>query len=72
MAQDQVEVMAALSFDQFFVASHDLGARTAYRMALDHPDKVRKFASIDIIPTHSSRRKADTQRRRATPWAVAK
>src|SRR5690242_19588438 len=38
MAQDQVEVMAALGFDQFFVAGHDRGARTAYRMALDHPD----------------------------------
>jgi haloacetate dehalogenase len=46
MAQDQVEVMAALGFNQFFVAGHDRGARTAYRMALDHPEKVRKFASI--------------------------
>ena len=52
MAQDQVEVMAALGFDQFCVAGHDRGARTAYRMALDHPAKVRKFASIDIIPTY--------------------
>src|SRR2546428_13781142 len=45
MAQDQVEVMKALGFDQFFVAGHNRGARTAYRMALDHPEKVRKFAS---------------------------
>ena len=52
MAQDQVEVMVALGFEQFCVAGHDRGARTAYRMALDHPDKIRKFASIDIIPTH--------------------
>src|SRR3954468_5857908 len=52
MAQDQVEVMAHLGFKKFFVAGHDRGARTAYRMALDHPDKVLKFASIDIIPTH--------------------
>ena len=52
MAQDQVEVMAALGFEHFAVAGHDRGARTASRMALDHPDRVRKFASIDIIPTH--------------------
>lgn len=52
MAQDQVDVMARLGHRQFFVAGHDRGARTALRMALDHPDKVRKFASFDILPTH--------------------
>lgn len=52
MAQDQVEVMWALGHDSFFVAGHDRGARTAYRMALDHPEKVLKFASFDILPTH--------------------
>jgi haloacetate dehalogenase len=52
MAQDQVEVMRHLGFDEFFVAGHDRGARAAFRMALDHPDKVRKFASFDILPTH--------------------
>ena len=52
MAQDQVDVMAHLGFKQFFVAGHDRGGRTAYRMALDHPDKVLKFASFDILPTH--------------------
>lgn len=52
MALDQVEVMAYFGFDIFCVAGVDRGGRTAYRMSLDHPDKVRKFASIDIIPTH--------------------
>ncbi|MBI1964641.1 MAG: alpha/beta hydrolase [Betaproteobacteria bacterium] len=52
MAQDQVDVMAHLGFKQFFVAGHDRGARTAHRMALDHPDKVKKFAAFDILPTH--------------------
>jgi haloacetate dehalogenase len=52
MAQDQVDVMAQLGFEEFCVAGHDRGARTAHRMALDHPDKVRKFASFDILPTH--------------------
>jgi haloacetate dehalogenase len=52
MGQDQVDVMAHLGFRQFMVAGHDRGARTAFRMALDHPDKVLKFASFDILPTH--------------------
>src|SRR6267143_2054091 len=52
MAQDQVEVMKHLGFERFYVAGHDRGARTAFRMALDHPEKVAKFCSIDIIPTH--------------------
>ncbi len=52
MAQDQVEVMRALGFESFFLAGHDRGARTAFRMALDHPEKVRKAAFLDILPTH--------------------
>ena len=52
MGLDQIEIMQHLGFDRFFVAGHDRGARTAFRMALDHPDKVLKFASFDILPTH--------------------
>ena len=52
MAQDQVDVMRQLGFEQFGVAGHDRGARTAVRMALDHPDRVTRLASFDIIPTH--------------------
>ena len=41
MAQDQVEVMEPLGFREFFSAGHDRGARSALRLALDHPDRVR-------------------------------
>jgi haloacetate dehalogenase len=51
MAQDQVDVMASLGYDNFFVAGHDRGARVAHRMALDHPQRVRKLALLDILPT---------------------
>ncbi|MDQ4106938.1 MAG: alpha/beta hydrolase [Actinomycetota bacterium] len=51
MAQDQVEAMEALGFDSFAVVGHDRGARVAHRMALDHPDRVRKIAVLDIVPT---------------------
>jgi haloacetate dehalogenase len=52
MGQDQIEVMEQLGFRSFDLVGHDRGARTAFRMALDHPDRVRRFASIDIVPTH--------------------
>jgi len=52
MAQDQVDVMRHLGYERFMVAGHDRGARTAYRMALDHPVAVLKLCAIDILPTH--------------------
>jgi haloacetate dehalogenase len=52
MAQDQVEVMAALGFTRFYAAGHDRGARVLHRMCLDHPDAVGRAAILDIIPQH--------------------
>ena len=59
MARDQVAVMRQLGFERFFVAGHDRGARCAYRMALDHPGRVRKLAVLDIIPTGETFRRAN-------------
>lgn len=52
MGQDNVEVMEALGFRSFGVAGHDRGARVAFRMALDHPDRVTRMAALDIVPTY--------------------
>src|SRR6266850_358841 len=46
MAQDQVELMQRLGFEQFFLAGHDRGGRVGHRMALDHPRRVKKPAVI--------------------------
>lgn len=51
MARDQVAVMHALGFDRFFLAGHDRGGRVAHRLALDHPERVRRLAVLDIAPT---------------------
>ena len=51
MALDLVEVMAALGHERFRLAGHDRGARVSYRMALDHPDRVERLVTLDIIPT---------------------
>ncbi|TCQ89356.1 haloacetate dehalogenase [Rahnella sp. JUb53] len=53
MAQDQFELMAALGFNQFSVVAHDRGARVAHRLALDHPQAVRRLVLMDIAPTLS-------------------
>ncbi|ALK34002.1 alpha/beta fold hydrolase [Burkholderia plantarii] len=51
MARDQVELMRALGLARFDVLAHDRGARVAVRMALDHPDAVRRLVTLDIAPT---------------------
>lgn len=51
MAADQIGLMRALGFERFFLAGHDRGARTARRLAKDHPNAVEKLAILDIVPT---------------------
>jgi haloacetate dehalogenase len=59
MARDQIAVMERLGFEDFLVAGHDRGARCAYRMALDHPERVRRLALLDIVPTAEAYRRTD-------------
>jgi haloacetate dehalogenase len=58
MARDMVAVMAALGHERFAVVGHDRGGRVAYRMALDHPARVRGLAVLDIVPTGEHFRRA--------------
>ena len=58
LARDQVAVMQQLGYDRFFVAGHDRGARCAYRLALDHPERVVKLAVLDVVPTGEDFRRA--------------
>jgi haloacetate dehalogenase len=51
MARDMVAVMAVLGHERFAVVGHDRGARVAYRLALDHPERASALAVLDIIPT---------------------
>ncbi|HEX7889166.1 MAG TPA: alpha/beta hydrolase [Ramlibacter sp.] len=51
MAQDMVDLMVTLQHPTFFLCGHDRGARVAARLALDHPQRVRKLALVDIAPT---------------------
>src|SRR3954463_13948424 len=71
MAQDMVTVMERLGFRRFAVAGHDRGGRVAYRMALDHPDRVNRLAVLDIGPTETVWERADARFALAFwPWSL--
>jgi haloacetate dehalogenase len=50
MANELVAVMDKLGFTKFDLVGHDRGGRVAYRLALDHPEKVQRLAVFDVIP----------------------
>jgi haloacetate dehalogenase len=51
IAAELVDVMATAGFERFSVAGHDRGGRVAYRMALDHPERVRGLTVLNVVPT---------------------
>lgn len=51
MARDIIGMMDALGLARAMVLGHDRGARVAYRLALDHPDRVSRLGIIEIAPT---------------------
>jgi haloacetate dehalogenase len=59
MARDAAGLMKHLGFDRFDVAGHDRGGRVAYRLALDHPEAVRRVSILDILPTSEVWARAD-------------
>jgi len=59
LAGDLVQAMADLGHDRFAVAGHDRGGRVAYRMALDHPERVTGVAVFDVVPTGEVWARAD-------------
>ena len=71
MARDMVAVMERLGFPRFSVAGHDRGGRVAYRLALDHPERVAKLAVLDIVPTADAWDRADRRLAHAYwPWSL--
>jgi haloacetate dehalogenase len=51
LAGDVVELADVLGFQRLAVVGHDRGARVAYRLALDHPDRVERLAVLNVVPT---------------------
>jgi haloacetate dehalogenase len=59
MGGDAIALMQHFGFATFDVAGHDRGGRVAYRLALDHPQAVRRLTILDIIPTGEVWARAD-------------
>jgi haloacetate dehalogenase len=51
MAVAMIDIMSALGYAQFNLAGHDRGGRVGYRLALDHPGRLARLATLDIVPT---------------------
>ncbi|WP_084688343.1 alpha/beta fold hydrolase [Paraburkholderia oxyphila] len=61
MANELVDVMETLGFSKFDLVGHDRGGRVAYRLALDHPERVQRLAVFDVIPISEGWGHADAQ-----------
>jgi haloacetate dehalogenase len=59
LARDMVKVMGAHGFEHFAMGGHDRGGRVAYRLGLDHADRVDAVAVLDVLPVDEVWRRAD-------------
>jgi pimeloyl-ACP methyl ester carboxylesterase len=49
-ASDIYELARHLGHQRVAIVAHDIGARVAYRLALDHEDTVERLALLDATP----------------------
>jgi haloacetate dehalogenase len=71
MAEELVDVMEQLGFKDFSVVGHDRGGRVSYRMALDHPERIKKLAVFDVIPIIEGWNRADSKFAQTYwPWVL--
>ena len=68
MARDQVEVMHQLGFDSFYLCGHDRGGRVSHRLAVDHPNAVKRMMLLDISPTLTMYEQTSMEFARAYWW----
>lgn len=61
MASDVVTLMNLLGHERFNVVGHDRGSYVAYRLALDHPDRVEQLVVLDSVPIGEALARADAQ-----------
>lgn len=50
MAGDVLELMRHLGYGTFDVVGHDRGSYVAFRLAMDHPEAVRRLVLLDSLP----------------------
>lgn len=60
-AQDCVALMERLGFTHFAVVGHDRGSYTAFRLAMDHPERVGRLALLDGVPILEALERCDVR-----------
>jgi haloacetate dehalogenase len=66
MANDILYVARELGHERFHLVGHDRGSYVALRLALDHPQAVKKLVLMDCLPISEHLQRADA--RFATAW----
>jgi haloacetate dehalogenase len=66
VADDLAKLMTHLEHDQFAVVGHDRGSHVAFRLAMDHPSRVRKLVIINAVPIIEALERCDA--RMAEHW----
>jgi len=61
MAGDCLALMRGLGYPEFCVAGHDRGMYVAQRLALDHPDAVRRAALLEGVPIGEALARCDAR-----------
>jgi haloacetate dehalogenase len=61
MAGDLARLMSRLGYDGFDAAGHDRGSYVALRLALDHPERVRRLAVLDSVPISEALGRCDAR-----------
>lgn len=60
-ALDCVLLMEALGHERFMIAGHDRGSYTAFRCAMDHPQRIERLAILDGVPILEALERCDAQ-----------
>lgn len=60
-ARDCVQLMHYLGFGTFSLVGHDRGAYTAFRCAMDNPDRIRRLAILDAVPIIEALERANSK-----------
>jgi len=60
-ARDCIDLMTRLGFERFSIVGHDRGAYTAFRTALDYPDRIERLAILDAVPILEALERCDAR-----------
>jgi haloacetate dehalogenase len=61
MADDCVRLMTVLGHERFTVVGHDRGCYVAFRLAMDHPDRIDAFVPMDGVPIGTALERCDAR-----------